>query len=105
LTVSKGVEEVQIDEPVIEPEDPPTEVEEPGQTTTKTLRIGPLGTGGIVEVQLFRLDEGQKTLIFTKTHNIDEEGDELQVTVAGTGTQRYEIVIDGEPKHTAEVIF
>lgn len=109
LTVSKGVEEVQIDEPTIEPEDPspelPDEPSEPGQTTTKTLRIGPLGTEGIVEIQLYRLDEGQKTLIFSKTHNIDEEGDELQVTVAGSGTQRYEIVIDGEPKHTAEVNF
>lgn len=109
LTISKGVEDIQVEEPVIEPEEPisdePDDTDEPGQTTTKTLRIGPLGTGGIVEVRLYRLDAGQKTLIFSKTHNIDEEGDELQVTVAGSGTQRYEIVIDGEPKQTAEVIF
>ncbi len=109
LTISKGVEDIQVEAPIIETEEPsteePEEILEPGQTTTKTLRIGPLGTDGIVEVQLFRLDEGQKTLLFSKTHNIDEEGNELQVTVAGSGTQRYEIVINGEPKHTAEVNF
>lgn len=105
LTVSKGVEEVQIDEPVIVPDEPSPEPGMPNETTSRTLLIRPVGTAGIVDVQLFRLDAGQRTLIFSKKHNIDEEGNELQVTVVGSGNQRYEIVIDGQVKHTAEVNF
>jgi serine/threonine-protein kinase len=111
LTVSKGVEEVQIEEPVIEPqpEDPvdptPTEPQEPGTISTRTLNIGPVGASGTVEVRMYRLDAGQRTLIFSKNHNIDEEGDRLQVTVTGSGTQRYEIDINGTVVQTAEVIF
>jgi eukaryotic-like serine/threonine-protein kinase len=111
LTVSKGVEEVQIEEPVVEPqpEDPvdptPAEPQEPGTISTRTLNIGPVGASGMVEVRMYRLDAGQRTLIFSKNHNIDEEGDRLQVTVTGTGTQRYEIDINGTVVQTAEVTF
>lgn len=111
ITVSKGIEEPQIEEPVIEPEpeEPeditPTEPQEPGTISSRVLNIGPVGASGVVEVRMYRLDVGQRTLLFSKNHNIDEEGDRLQVTVTGSGTQRYEIEINGTVVQTAEVSF
>ena len=115
LTVSKGVEEVQIEEPVIDPEVPgdpngtspvpPTDPATGETVRSRPMSIGPVGQSGIVEVRLYRLDDGQRTLIFSKTHNIDNEGDHLQVNVTGTGVQTYEIEIDGRVVHTTDVTF
>jgi eukaryotic-like serine/threonine-protein kinase len=110
LTVSKGSEAAQVEDPVLEPADPDTTVDppdqnEPGEIKTRTLNIGPVGQSGIVEVRMYRLDEFQRTLIFSKTHNIDQEGDRLQVNVTGSGTQAYEIEINGTVVQTIEVSF
>ncbi|MEN1759489.1 Stk1 family PASTA domain-containing Ser/Thr kinase [Anoxynatronum sibiricum] len=115
LTVSKGVEEVQIEEPVLDLEDPeeangaapeaPTDPAAGESVRSRPMTIGPVGQSGIVEVRLYRLDDAQRTLIFSKTHNIDNEGDHLQVNVTGTGVQTYEIEIDGRVVHTTDVTF
>ena len=114
LTISKGPETIQVEDPILEPVDP-EEIDEPDDPseepaeeqpmTTKSMNIGPLGQSGIVEVRLYRLDSEQRTLIFSKTHNIDEEGDRLQVTVRGSGVQQYEIEIDGQVAQRVEVVF
>jgi eukaryotic-like serine/threonine-protein kinase len=105
LTVSKGVEEMEIEEPVVDPEPVDPEPTEPGTVRTRTLNIGPVGESGVRQVRMYRLDEAQRTLIFSKTHNIDEEGDMLQVNVTGSGIQRFEIEIDGQVVSSPEVSF
>ncbi len=107
LTVSLGIDSPQIEEPEIIEDEPVGEgtEPEPGEPRTRTLQIGPVGTSGIVTVELYRVEEGSDTLIFTKTHNIDEEGNTLQASVTGTGTQSFRIVIDGDTVQRVEVNF
>lgn len=113
LTVSLGVDSPQIDEledieveteEGEEPIDEDLEVDT-SQSTTKTLRIGPLGASGTVIVELYRVKSEEDMLIFTETHNIDEDGDFIEVNVTGSGKELYRIVIDGETIQQTEVDF
>lgn len=107
LTVSLGVDAPQVEDTDLVEDVPADDEPEPGseEQRSRTLQIGPVGSSGTVTVELYRVEEGEDTLIFTKTHNIDEEGSTLEATVTGAGTQNFRIVIDGTTAQTVEINF
>ncbi|WP_093313639.1 Stk1 family PASTA domain-containing Ser/Thr kinase [Tindallia californiensis] len=107
LTISAGVESPQIEDIEIEedimPEQGENNIEEP---RTRTLPIQFDGGSGTVLVELYRVEENSdNTLIFTKNHHIEEDGNSIEVKVTGLGTQAFEIVIDGSVVRTVEISF
>ncbi len=73
--------------------------------STRTLRTPALDAEGSVELSLYRIDDGQRVLLEVRTHNVEQDGDKADFRITGSGTQRYEIEVNGSVAYTTTVDF
>ena len=74
----------------------------------KTLRIGPMTFDGVAQLSLYRVQDGRRTLIEVRTHQIDRDGEYWEVRIVGipgSGFSQYEVEINGTVRYQQTVEF
>ncbi|RQD70644.1 MAG: penicillin-binding protein [Tindallia sp. MSAO_Bac2] len=73
--------------------------------SSRTLRTPPLDAEGSVELSLYRIDEGHRVLLEVRTHNMEQNGETAEFRITGSGTQKYEIEVNGNVAYSTTVDF
>lgn len=105
LVVSKGTDDPDHMEEIEEGNG--EEQEETTTPSTKTISIGLKEYEGVgtIDVEIYQIGSLNNKKVFSKKHNVDEEGSFIRAQVSGTGTQEFVVYINGEKKDTVEVTF
>ena len=83
---------------------------ENGEESTETPSTQPIsisleGYTGIVDVEVYQIGALSNKKVYSKKHNVDVEGTSLRAEVSGTGSQQFDVYINGEKKGEVVINF
>lgn len=105
LVVSKGSSSPDQMEDLEENNGTNEEPENPSELSTRILSINVGSNTGKVDIEIYQTTGGINKRVYNKKHDINVEGNLIQVPVTGSGRQEYTVYINGKNSGTAVVDF